>query len=133
MRKRFIDAIPLFEEVAKIQEEERNKRGKGHAHNNLSLCYNEIKQFEKAIQEADKALVLYEDPNLNHSFSARFRKSTALRGLRRFGEALIIYELHKHFRAYDPKLSDQEKARLIANEDKNIEATKQEMRDLGIS
>lgn len=131
MRRSFIDAIPLFEEVAKIQGEERNKRGEGHAHNNLVVCYNETKQFEKAVEEADKALVLYEDPNLNHSFSARFRKSLALRGLGRFEDALIIYELHKHLRAQDPKLSEQEKARLITNEEKNIEATSREMQDLG--
>ncbi len=127
-QKRFEDSIPLFEDVARVQEEIGNKRTAGHAHNNLVFCYNETGNFEKAIEEADKALELYEDLNLNHSFSARFRKSIALRGLGRFEEALAIYELHKNLRNQDAKLSEQEKARLIASEDKNIEATKEQMR-----
>lgn len=138
-QKRFADAIPLFEDVARTQEEINNKRTAGHAHNNLILCYNETGQFEKAVQEADKALALYEDPNLNHSFSARFRKSLALRGLGRerkdriyFDQALEIYEEHKRLRGQDTKLSDQERTRLIDNEGKNIEATRQEMRKLNI-
>ena len=126
-QKKFEEAIPFFQGVAKTQEEIGNKRTAGHAHNNLVVCYNETKQFEKAIEEADKALELYEDPNLNHSFSARFRKSLALRGLGRFEEALAIYELHKNLRSQDAKLSEQEKARLIADEDKNIENTRKEM------
>ena len=117
--------------MARVQEEIGNKRTAGHAHNNLVVCHNETGNFEQAIEEADKALELYEDPNLNHSFSARFRKSVALRGLGRFEEALAIYELHKSLRAQDPKLSEQEKARLIANEDRNIEATKEQIKGKG--
>ena len=138
-QKRFEDAIPLFEDVAKVQEGIGNKRTAGHTHNNLVVCYNETGNFEKALEEADKALELYEDPNLNHSFSARFRKSLALRGLGKekvdrsyFDEALAIYELHKNLRVNDPKLSEQEKARLIANEDKNISSLQQDVQALGL-
>lgn len=130
-QKRFEEAIPLFQDVAKVQEDIGNKRTAGHAHNNLAVCYNETKQFEKAIEEADKALELYENPQLNHSFSARFRKSIALRGLGKFEEALEIYELHKKLRVEDPKLSEQERSRLIANEDKNIETTREQMKEKG--
>ena len=126
-QKKFEEAIPLFEDVARVQEEAGNKRTAGHAHNNLVVCHNETRQFEKAVEEANKALVLYEDPNLNHSFSARFRKSLALRGLGRFEEALAIYELHKSLRSQDSKLSEQEKVRLNTNEDTNIAATRQQM------
>ncbi|MDP2638100.1 MAG: tetratricopeptide repeat protein [Candidatus Levybacteria bacterium] len=129
-QKRFQDAIPLFEDVARIQEEIGNKRTAGHGHNNLVVCYNETGRFEKAVEEADKALELYGDPNLNHSFSTRFRKSLSLRRLGRFEEALAIYELHKNLRTRDPNISEQDKARLIANEDKNIETTKKEMEKL---
>jgi len=55
-QKRFEEAIPLFQDVARAQEEIGNKRTAGHAHNNLTVCLNETKQFETAIQEADKAL-----------------------------------------------------------------------------
>lgn len=137
--KRFEEAIPLFQDVARTQEEIGNKRTAGHAHNNLVICYNETGQFEKAIEEADKALELYEDPNLNHSFSARFRKSIALRELGKerrdksyFNQALVIYEEHKKLREQDVNLSEQERTRLIANEDKNIVALQQEMQTLGL-
>lgn len=138
-QKHYKEAIPLFEDVAQIQEEEKNKRGAGHAHSNLILCYNETKGFEKSIEEADKALKLYDDPNLNHSFSARFRKSLALRGLGKenkdkkyFDQALAIYEEHKILRNIDEKLTSEEKTRLIANEDKNIAATKLEIKYLDV-
>ena len=126
-QKRFEEAIPLLEDVARVQEEVGNRRTAGHAHNNLVVCYNETRQFEKAIAEADKALDLYVYQNLNHSFSARFRKSLALRRLGRFQEALAIYELHKDLRNQDAKLSEQERARLIANGHQNIASAQQEM------
>lgn len=129
-QKKFEEAIPLFQEVAIAQEGLENKRTAGHAHNNLIICHNETGRFEKAVEEADKALELYGDPNLNHSFSTRFRKSLSLRRLGRFEEALAIYELHKNLRTRDPNISEQDKARLIANEDKNIETTKKEMEKL---
>jgi tetratricopeptide (TPR) repeat protein len=136
-QKRFEKAIPLFEDVARVQEEVGNKRTAGHACNNLTVCFNEIKQYGKAISSADKALSLYGDPNLNHSFSARFRKSLALRGLGRenrdkdyFDQALAIYEEHKKLRVNDAKLLPEEKSRLIANEEKNIVATRLEMQKL---
>lgn len=139
-QKRFEETIPLFQDVARVQEEINNKRTAGHAHNNLAVCYNETGQFEKAIEEAEKALMLYEDPNLNHSFSARFRKSIALRGLGKekrdrsyFDQALEIYELHKSLRLSDPKLSEEEKTRLIVNEDGNISSLQQEMQTLDLS
>ena len=125
--------------MARVQEEIGNRRTAGHAHNNLVVCYNETGNFKKAIEEADKALELYSDPNLNHSFSARFRKSLALRGLGKekkdksyVEQALAIYELHKNLRLNDPNLSEREKARLIANEDKNISSLQQEMQVLGL-
>lgn len=151
-QKRFVDAIPLFQEVAKVQKEEGNRRGEGHAHNNLVVCHTEIgkvaqvagerekaiEEFEKAVEEADKALELYANPDLNHSFSARFRKSLALRGLGKekkdktyFEQALAIYELHKELRTKDTKLSSAEKTRLIANEEGNITKTREEMKKLG--
>lgn len=138
-QKRFEEAIPLLEDVARVQEEIGNKRTAGHTHNNLVVCYNETGNFEKAIEEADKALELYGDPQLNHSFSARFRKSLALRGLGKervdksyFDQALAIYELHKSFRVQDPNLSGQERARLITNEEKNISSLQQEMQTSGL-
>lgn len=137
-QKCFKEAISLFKEVAKIQKEENNKRGEGHAHNNLVVCYNETGQFAKAVEEADKALELYADPNLNHSFSARFRKSLALRKLGKerkdkayFDQALAIYEEHKKLREQNVKLSSQEIEGFIRNEDANILNTQEEMRELG--
>lgn len=138
-QKRFGEAIPLFQDIAKVQEEIGNKRTAGHAHNNLVVCHNETGNFEEAIEEADKALDLYEDPQLNHSFSARFRKTLALRGLGKvrkdksyFNQALEIYEEHKRLRVQDTKLSEQERTRLIANEDKNISSLQREMQALGL-
>lgn len=136
-QKCFKEAIPLFKEVAEIQKGENNKRGEGHAHNNLILCYNETGQFAKAVEEADKALELYADPNSNHSFSARFRKSLALRKLGKatkdkkyFEQALAIYEEHKRLREQNVKLSSQEIEGLIRNEDANISNTQKEMQEL---
>lgn len=137
-KKHFKEAIPLFEEVAEIQKGENNRRGEGHAHNNLILCYNEIGQFEKAVEEADKALELYEDPNLNHSFSARFRKSIALRGLGKerrdknyFDQAIKIYKLHIELRFQDKNITEGRRQELTRNELDNINNTQTEMEESG--
>lgn len=124
-------AIPFFEDAVRIHEEAGTQDEKaGHPYNNLIECYSSVGRYEDALKSAEKASEKYkenEDPTSPHCFSMRFRKSIALRGLGRFDEALEIYEQHKKLRIEDSKLSDQEKARLIENEDKNIEATNREM------
>lgn len=131
---RFAEAISVFKEalqdVAGVLEEANAKRTAGNIHHNLVVCYRETDRLPEALIEGDKALELYGDPYSDNSFSVRFKKSIALRRLGRFEEALEIYELHKRLRSEDSKLSEQERARFIANEDKNIEATKQEMQNL---
>lgn len=133
-QKRFDEAIPLFGDVAQVQEEIGNKRTAGHAHNNLVVCYNETGRFEKAVEEADKALELYGDPNLNHSFSARFRKSLALRGLGKekrdksyFDQAIKIYKLHIELRLKDENMARDRREELARNELDNIHNTQTEM------
>jgi tetratricopeptide (TPR) repeat protein len=122
-QKRFEEAIPLFEEAGKIQEKAGNNRGAGHTHNNLIACFNETGDFERAITEADRALELYDDPQLDHSFTARYRKSQTYIKLGRLDDALKIYDLNIKLIEENDKLSPEEKEKRIKQHNANIEKT----------
>lgn len=143
-QRRFEEAIPLFQEVTQIHEEELQRdniqeqersslhRVAGHGYNNLILCFNSTGRFEEAVESANKAIEHYRqhnnDPHLNHAFSARHRKSLAWRGLGEqtgnelyFRQAIGIYQMHRELRVEEGRLD------LAENEDRNITATEEEM------
>lgn len=125
-------SIPYFQDAARIHEEAQTQGQRaGHPYNNLIECYNNLGIYEQAIGNANMAFVKYNDTFSPHSFSARFRKSLSWRGLGvqtrnelYFNQALAIYEVHKELRF------EQGRQDLAANEDQNIETTRQEMQEI---
>ena len=146
--ERYQEAIPHFDRAAEIQNKQGNKREAGHAHNNLAKCYNQIgfntsdrderaNLFKEAINEADKALKLYNSDNdIDHFLSAGYRKSQSHMALGQFTEALKIYDSNIAIITNHPTLSKKHKEEKIKQQKNNIEkittTTDEDVKNTGV-
>ena len=149
---RWKEAMAEFVEVDEIQEAAGEDRLCGNANNNLIRCFlrlaeksEKIWHGEAAIQycldglaRADRAIEKYHDAPIDHTMSARFRKTEVLRLLgkltkerRYFEEAITIYRENK---ARWPKVlegqSSETVEKKLSQEEENIKSTEKEMEGL---
>ncbi|XP_062430460.1 tetratricopeptide repeat protein 31 [Rhea pennata] len=78
---RYAEAVQAFTEAAKLNPKEHRLFG------NRSYCYEKLQQYEEALRDAQLSLSL--QPKWPKGF---FRKGKALRGLKRYAEAVSTFE-----------------------------------------
>ncbi|NXI61025.1 TTC31 protein, partial [Anseranas semipalmata] len=78
---RYAEAVQAFTEAVKLNPREHRLFG------NRSYCYEKLQQYEEALTDAQMALGL--QPHWPKGF---FRKGKALRGLKRYAEAVDTFE-----------------------------------------
>ncbi|NXE58122.1 TTC31 protein, partial [Casuarius casuarius] len=78
---RYAEAVQAFTEAAKLNPREYRLFG------NRSYCYEKLQQYEEALRDAQVSLSL--QPTWPKGF---FRKGKALRGLKRYAEAVSTFE-----------------------------------------
>ncbi|XP_040412036.1 tetratricopeptide repeat protein 31 isoform X2 [Cygnus olor] len=77
----YVEAVQAFTEAVKLNPREHRLFG------NRSYCYEKLQQYEEALRDAQMSLSL--QPNWPKGF---FRKGKALRGLKRYAEAVRTFE-----------------------------------------